>query len=74
MDSQVNAEVTATHTEEGHDVKEEKRDHIDLRHQRFHIHGEADAHLYHKQIQRNSKLTTLNNNNSDNDSESHCAL
>lgn len=57
-DGQVDAEVTATHAEEGQDVKEEKRDHIDLRRQRLHVHGEADTHLHHKkQIQTYSKIT-----------------
>ena len=46
VDGQVDAEVTAAHTEEGQDVEEEERHHIDLRHQRLHVHGQADAHLH----------------------------
>lgn len=42
---QVDAEVAATHAEEGQDVEEEERDHVDLRRQRVHVHGQADAHL-----------------------------
>lgn len=48
-DGQVDAEVTAAHTDEGQDVEEEERHHIDLRHQRLHVHGQADTHLRHKQ-------------------------
>lgn len=43
--SQVDAEVTATHAEEGQDVEEQERDHVDLRQPRLHVHGQADAHL-----------------------------
>lgn len=44
-DGQVDAEVTATHTEESQDVEEEERHHVDLSHRRLHIHGQADTHL-----------------------------
>ena len=45
-DGQVDAEVTAAHAEEGQDVEEKERHHIDLRHQRLHVHGQTDAHLH----------------------------
>lgn len=49
-DGQVDAEVTAAHAEEGQDVEEEQRHHIDLRHHRLHVHGQADTYLHRKQI------------------------
>lgn len=44
-DGQVDAEVTATHTEEGNHVEEEKTHDIDLSREGLHIHGQTDTHL-----------------------------
>lgn len=49
-DGQVDAEVAAAHTEEGHDVEDQEGHHVDLSLQGLHVHGQADTHLHPKQI------------------------
>lgn len=48
-DGQVDAEVTGAHAEEGQNVEDEERDHVDLRGQLLHVHGQADTDLQHRQ-------------------------